>query len=92
MPGCRWWLLPPCPVASGVSADCIEKWQVGRWARKTKDISAILNHLFSSPQDRRPFRKNAQAMALPRAAYDGAEAILKCWRSQEDTNDAPTSD
>ena len=82
----------PLPGSERRLCYCIEKWQVGRWARKTKDISAILNHLFSSPQDRRPFRKNAQAMALPRAAYDGAEAILKCWRSQEDTNDAPTSD
>jgi processive 1,2-diacylglycerol beta-glucosyltransferase len=82
----------PLPGNERRLCDCIEKWQVGRWARKAKDISVILNYLLSSPQDRRPFRKNAQAMALPRAAYDGAEAILKCWRSQEDTNDAPTSD
>ena len=82
----------PLPGNERRLCDCIEKWQVGRWARKTEDISAILNHLFSNPEERRRLRKNAQAMALPRAAYDGAEAILKCWRSQADTDSAPTSD
>lgn len=63
--------------------DYIEKWQVGRWAREPEDISAIVYDLLSSPEDRRRFRKNAQAMALPRAAYAGAEAILECWHNSQ---------
>ena len=72
----------PLPGNERRLCDCIEKWQVGRWARKTEDISAILNHLLSSPEDRLRLRENAQAMALPRAAHDAAEAILGCWQSQ----------
>ena len=72
----------PLPGNERRLCDCIEKWQVGCWARHTKDISAILNHLLSSPEDRLRLRENAQAMALPRAAHDAAEAILGCWQSQ----------
>jgi len=72
----------PLPGNERRLCDCIEKWQVGCWARHTEDISAIVNHLLSSPGERLRLRENAQAMALPRAAHDAAEAILECWQSQ----------
>ena len=68
--------LDPLPGNERRLCDCIEKWQVGCWARKTEDISAILNRLLSSPEDCRRLRQNAQAMARPRAAHHAAEAIL----------------
>jgi len=68
----------PLPGNERRLCDCIERWQVGRWARHTGDIATIINHLLSSSQELLRLRKNAQAMALPHAAYDAAEAVLEC--------------
>ena len=69
----------PLPGNERRLCDCIGKWQVGCWARHTEDIAGIVNHLLSSSQERLRLRENAQAMALPHAAHDAAEAILECW-------------
>jgi len=72
----------PLPGNEVRLAECIEKWQVGRWARHTGEISPIVNHLLSNAEDRRRLRENALAMALPQSAYDAAEAILGSWQAQ----------
>jgi processive 1,2-diacylglycerol beta-glucosyltransferase len=72
----------PLPGNERRLCDGIEKWQVGCWALRTEDISAIVNYLLSSPEGRLRLRKNAQAMAQPHAARHAAEAVLECWQSQ----------
>jgi len=76
----------PLPGNERRLCDCIEQWQVGRWARRTEDISAILNNLLASPEDCRRLRENARAIARPHAARDAAEAVLECWQTQSREN------
>lgn len=71
----------PLPGNERRLCDNIERWDVGRWARHADDISEILNHLLSHPEARLRLRAKAQAMALPHAAYDAAEAIMNSWVS-----------
>jgi processive 1,2-diacylglycerol beta-glucosyltransferase len=67
----------PLPGAERRSCDLIERWGVGRWARRTEDLGPTITHLLSERQELEAMRQHALALARPNAAYAAAEAILK---------------
>lgn len=67
----------PLPGAERRTCDLIEKWKVGYWVRRQKDLAPTVERLLDFPEDLALLRNCALDFARPRAAYDAAEAILK---------------
>jgi hypothetical protein len=82
----------PLPGNERRLCDWIEKWQVGRWARRTEDTSLIVNHLLAGSDERLRLGTNAEALARPHAARDAAEVILKCWQFQTTEIHTPSTE
>jgi len=55
----------------------IEKWGVGRWVKRPQDLAPTLERLLDNKDELDRLRQRALGLARPRAAYDGAEQILK---------------
>jgi processive 1,2-diacylglycerol beta-glucosyltransferase len=67
----------PLPGNERRTCDWIEKWQIGYWVRRPADIAPTVMRLLENRDDLQRLRKNALALARPRAAYEAAEAIFK---------------
>jgi processive 1,2-diacylglycerol beta-glucosyltransferase len=67
----------PLPGAERRACDLIERWQVGRWARRTSDLAPTIARLLTDRQELQQMRGRTLALARPRAAYDAAQAILE---------------
>jgi processive 1,2-diacylglycerol beta-glucosyltransferase len=76
-------LLAFDPLPGNEQRTCrwIEKWGAGRWIRKAEDLASTVERLLRNPEELDRLRQRALALARPRAAYDGADAILKLWRA-----------
>jgi processive 1,2-diacylglycerol beta-glucosyltransferase len=67
----------PLPGAERRACDLIERWRVGRWARRPSDLALTITRLLSSQEDLQRMRQHALALARPHAALDAAQAILQ---------------
>jgi processive 1,2-diacylglycerol beta-glucosyltransferase len=70
----------PLPGNEQRTCGWIEKWGAGRWVRKPEDLAPAIERLLANREELERLRECARGLARPRAAYDGAEAILKLWR------------
>ncbi|HMD99359.1 MAG TPA: glycosyltransferase [Terriglobia bacterium] len=71
----------PLPGNEQRTCRWIEKWKAGRWIRKAADLAPTVERLLANREELDRLRQRALALARPRAAYDGAAAILKLWRA-----------
>ena len=71
----------PLPGNERRTCQWIEKWGAGQWIRKAGDLASTVERLLADREELDRLRRNALALARPRAAYDGADAILKLCRS-----------
>lgn len=69
--------IDPLPGNEQRTCQWIEKWGAGVWVRKPGDLAPAVERLLTSRADARRLRDRARALARPRAAYDGAKAILE---------------
>lgn len=71
----------PLPGYERRACDLIESWQVGAWVRRPEDLAPAIERLVGAPEELTRLGRNALARARPQAAWDAAQAILKCWES-----------
>jgi len=69
--------LDPLPGNEQRTCRWIEKWGAGRWIRKAEDLAPTVERLLANREELDRLRHRTLALARPRAAYDGADAILK---------------
>lgn len=72
----------PLPGNEERTCRWIEKWGAGRWIRKAEDLASTVERLLAHREELDRLRQKALALARPRAACDGADAILKLYRSR----------
>lgn len=72
----------PLPGEERRTCDWIEKWKVGYWVRRPKELAPTIERLVADRQALHVLRERALALARPRAAYDAAGAILKLLERQ----------
>jgi processive 1,2-diacylglycerol beta-glucosyltransferase len=70
----------PFPGAERRACELIEKWQVGEWIRRPRELMPKVTRLLENPQELERLRANARARARPDAARDAASAILERWK------------
>ncbi len=68
--------VDPLPGNEQRTCQWIEKWGAGSWIKKPEDLAPAVERLLTHPAEARRLRNEARALARPRAAYDGAKAIL----------------
>ncbi|HEV2494978.1 MAG TPA: glycosyltransferase [Terriglobia bacterium] len=80
----------PLPGNEQRTCAWIEKWGVGRWIRRSEDLAPAIDRLIGNRSELDLLRARAKSLARPRAAYDGAQQILKLWRDSSNRLLAPT--
>ena len=68
--------VDPLPGNEQRTCQWIEKWGAGLWVKKPEDLAPTVERLLTNREEARRLRDEASALARPRAAYDGARAIL----------------
>jgi processive 1,2-diacylglycerol beta-glucosyltransferase len=66
----------PLPGNERRTCAWIERWGVGHWVKRNQDLAPAISRLLSNGAELEQLRERARALARPRAAYVGAEAIL----------------
>lgn len=69
--------IDPLPGNERRHCDLIEKWNVGYWVKRHADLAPTLERLMEGDEEIRRLRRNALALARPRAAYEAAQAVLE---------------
>jgi processive 1,2-diacylglycerol beta-glucosyltransferase len=69
----------PLPGNERRTCAWIEKWGAGLWIKQTEDLGPAVDRLLKNREELERLRVRAKALARPRAAYDGARAILQLW-------------
>ena len=67
----------PLPGAERRACELIERWGVGCYVRRTRDLAPTLDRLLSHPAEVEDMRQRARERARPHAAREAAAAILK---------------
>jgi processive 1,2-diacylglycerol beta-glucosyltransferase len=72
-------MLAHDPLPGNEQRTCawIERWGAGCWVRRTEDLGPTIERLLTNPEELASLRERARALAKPRAAFDGAQAILR---------------
>ncbi len=78
-------LLAFDPLPGNEERTCrwIEKWGAGRWVKNAEDLSRIIEHLLSSPQELAELQAKARALSRPYAARDAAQAVLNLYEARK---------
>jgi len=83
--------INPLPGNERRTCRWIEKWGAGHWIKRAGDLAPMVARLLANREELDLLRQKALSLARPRAAYDGADAILKLCRTQPriDTDNNP---
>ncbi len=76
---CRLPMLAFDPLPGNERRTCgwIEKWEAGRWVKRSQDLAPTIDELLTHREELEHLRERARALARPHAAYDAAETILR---------------
>jgi processive 1,2-diacylglycerol beta-glucosyltransferase len=74
--------VDPLPGNELRHCNLIERWSVGHWVRRHADLAPTIERLLAKPGEIERLRRNALALARPRAAYEAAEAVFKLLQLQ----------
>ena len=69
--------MDPLPGNEQRTCQWIERWGSGVWIKSPAELAPTLERLLARPEQLESLRARARSLARPRAAYDGAEAVLR---------------
>jgi processive 1,2-diacylglycerol beta-glucosyltransferase len=73
----------PLPGNERRTCGWIEKWEAGRWVKRSEDLAPTIERLLTHRGELDHLREQARALARPHAARTAAETILRHWAAQK---------